>query len=159
MKKHALAKRFPSVEWLDRLLLAIALLVLGRLAARPLIRPSAGPASADGRFSADRAMEDLRVVAREPHAAGSEAQAWVRDYCRVGYDLLRRVAAAQSFDTCPGMEYTANYRLDLPASTFLDNGVMDDTKGGKYDTRKGGTFYATGLCCVRRGQQVCQGPP
>ena len=138
---------------------AIALLVLAWLSAWPLIGQSAVPASAEGRFSAERAMEDLRVVAREPYAAGSEAQARVRDYCRVGYDLLRRVAAAQPFDTCSGMEYTASYRLGLPASTFPDNGVMDDTMGLKYDTRKGGTFYATGLCCVRRGQQVCQGPP
>lgn len=80
MTEQTLAKRSGPVEWLTRLLLAIALLILGGLAAGPLIGPSAVPAGEQGRFSAERAMEDLRVVAREPHAAGSEAQARVRDY-------------------------------------------------------------------------------
>jgi hypothetical protein len=80
MTKHALAKRFGSVEWLARFVLAIALLVLLWLSARPLIGPASVSAGTEGRFSAERAMEDLRVVAREPHPAGSEAQARVRDY-------------------------------------------------------------------------------
>ena len=45
MRKHAIAQWFGSVEWFARLLLAIALLVLGWLSAWPLIGPSIVPAS------------------------------------------------------------------------------------------------------------------
>jgi len=136
MKEHTLAKRFGSVEWFAHLLLAIALLVLGWLAARPLIGPSIVPASAEGRFSAERAMEDLRVVAREPHPAGSEAQAWVRDY------ILAQAAALglnAEVDQSGGVEnvmvrlpgrdatgivlVTGHYDSQPPAPGAGDNGI------------------------------------
>jgi hypothetical protein len=64
-----------------RLVLAAALVLLAVLSALQMIPPRAVPADAPAaRFSAGRAMADLGVVASEPHAAGSEAQARVRAY-------------------------------------------------------------------------------
>ncbi len=64
-----------------RITLLVALILLTGFSALQMIPPRALPASAPaGRFSAERAMADLAVVAREPHAAGSAAQARVRDY-------------------------------------------------------------------------------
>jgi|GEM_PF-2250939 len=64
-----------------RLTLAAVLVLLVGLSALQMIPPRAVPATAPAaRFSAERAMADLQVVAREPHAAGSEAQARVRTY-------------------------------------------------------------------------------
>jgi hypothetical protein len=74
--------------WVVRLGLAVALLALTWLAARPVVTPEVVPASApETTFSAERAMRELRVVAREPHPAGSAAQARVRDH------ILERAAA------------------------------------------------------------------
>ncbi len=64
-----------------RIALGLALLLLAAFSALPLISPPAVAASAPAsQFSAERAMADLQVVAREPHSAGSEAQASVREY-------------------------------------------------------------------------------
>jgi len=64
-----------------RVALGIILLLLVYFSAMPVIPPRAVPADAPTvRFSADRAMADLEVVARVPHAAGSDPQAQVRDY-------------------------------------------------------------------------------
>jgi hypothetical protein len=64
-----------------RLGLSAALILLVILSALQMIPPSAVPADAPPtKFSAGRAMMDLQVVAAEPHAAGSEAQARVRTY-------------------------------------------------------------------------------
>jgi len=67
--------------WVARLGLAVAHVAIVWVAARPVIPPDPVPASApQDAFSAERAMEDLRVVARAPHPAGSAAQARVREY-------------------------------------------------------------------------------
>jgi peptidase M28-like protein len=67
--------------WAVRVGLAVALLAIAWVAARPVVPPEIVPASApETAFSAERAMRELRVVAREPHPAGSAAQAQVRDY-------------------------------------------------------------------------------
>src|SRR5512137_2371085 len=64
-----------------RLVLAAALILLAGLSALQMISPRAVPADAPAaRFSAQRAMADLQVVALEAHAAGSKAQAQVRAY-------------------------------------------------------------------------------
>jgi hypothetical protein len=64
-----------------RITLLVVFILLSALSTLQLIPPRALPANtAAKRFSAGRAMADLAVVAREPHAAGSAAQARVRDY-------------------------------------------------------------------------------
>jgi len=64
-----------------RFLLGIGLLLLAVFSALPLIPPRAVSADAQAtRFSAERAMTDLAVIASEPHGAGSDAQARVREY-------------------------------------------------------------------------------
>lgn len=64
-----------------RILLGVGILLLAGFSALPLIPPRPLSANAPAaRFSAERAMRDLAVIAREPHGAGSEAQARVRDY-------------------------------------------------------------------------------
>lgn len=64
-----------------RITLGIVLIPLAGLSALPMIPPRAVAVDAPANtFSAERAMADLQVVAREPHGAGSDAQARVRDY-------------------------------------------------------------------------------
>jgi hypothetical protein len=61
--------------------LAVALVAIVGVAALPFIPPNPVPASAlQDTFSAERAMEELRLVARAPHPAGSAQQARVREY-------------------------------------------------------------------------------
>jgi hypothetical protein len=74
-------KHVGAGAWIVRLGLAVALLVIAWVAARPVVPPEVVPASAPKTtFSAERAMRELRVVAREPHPAGSDAQARVREH-------------------------------------------------------------------------------
>ncbi|MGH3481245.1 MAG: M20/M25/M40 family metallo-hydrolase [Nocardioidaceae bacterium] len=74
--------RYPPVtRWPLRLALAAALVALALVAAWPVLSPRAAPASvSQSAFSAARAMQDLEVVAAEPHPIGSAAQQRVRDY-------------------------------------------------------------------------------
>ncbi|MFI5622471.1 M20/M25/M40 family metallo-hydrolase [Nocardioides sp. NPDC051685] len=68
-------------NWLARLVLAVALIAATLLAAGLVVPPRAKPTdTAATSFSADRAMQDLEVVAAEPHPIGSAAQHRVRDY-------------------------------------------------------------------------------
>jgi Peptidase family M28 len=91
-----------------RLGLAVALVAIAWVAALPAIPPDPVPASAPkDAFSAQRAMEDLRVVAREPHPVGSAAQGRVREY------ILRRAKA-----------------LGLPAEVQRRSGVESPMWGG-----------------------------
>jgi hypothetical protein len=70
-----------KLNWILRISLLVVLILLAGLSALQMIPPQAVPADAPtARFSAERAMADLQVVAREPHAAGSNAQARVRAY-------------------------------------------------------------------------------
>ena len=63
------------------IILSAAVILLAGFSALQMIPPKAVPADAPAtRFSAERAMTDLQVVAREPHSAGSDAQARVREY-------------------------------------------------------------------------------
>ena len=74
-------KHVGVAAWVVRLGLAVALLAIAWVAARPVIPPEVVPASApESAFSAERAMRELRVVAREPHPSGSAAQARVRNH-------------------------------------------------------------------------------
>jgi hypothetical protein len=63
------------------IILGIMLILLSGFSALPVISPQAVLADAPAtRFSAGRAMNDLQVVASEPHGAGSVAQERVRGY-------------------------------------------------------------------------------
>lgn len=74
-------KRTAAASWMIRLGLAVALVIIVVVAALPMIPPNPVPAGApEGTFSAERAMKDLEVVAREPHPMDSAAQERVRDY-------------------------------------------------------------------------------
>ncbi len=64
-----------------RITFGVVLLLLAALSALPTIPPKAvGTDAPATRFSAERAMNDLEVVADKPHSAGSPEQAIVRDY-------------------------------------------------------------------------------
>ena len=93
-----------------RITLGVVIILLAGISALQMILPKAVPAEAPAsRFSAERAMADLQVVAREPHQAGSDAQAKVRAYIveqveALGLtDGLKPPARSQiSWFACPG---------------------------------------------------------
>ena len=101
-------KRTVVAPWLVRLGLALALVAIAWVAALPAIPPDPVPASAPkDAFSAQRVMEQLRVVAQAPHPIGSAAQARVREY------ILRRART-----------------LRLPAEVQRRRGVKSQWWGG-----------------------------
>jgi hypothetical protein len=107
-------KRTVAPSWLLRLGLAVALAAIAWVAALPAIRPDPVPASAPkDAFSAERAMEELKVVARAPHPIGSAAQAQVREH------ILARAKA-----------------LGLPAEVQRRHGVKSTWWGGFSGTVK-----------------------
>lgn len=86
----------------------MALVAIAWIAALPVVPPDPVPTSApQDAFSAQRAMEDLRAVARAPHPAGSAAQGRVREY------ILARAQA-----------------LGLPAEVQRRSGVESPVWGG-----------------------------
>jgi hypothetical protein len=100
--------RTVVASWAARLGLAVALVAIAWIAALPVVPPDPVPTSApQDAFSAQRAMEDLRVVAREPHPVGSAAQGRVREY------ILARAKA-----------------LGLPAEVQRRSGVESPMWGG-----------------------------
>jgi hypothetical protein len=69
------------VSFKETLLTFIFILFLAIVAVSYLVPPAVVPASAPvTEFSAERAIENLKVIAREPHPTGSIANARVRDY-------------------------------------------------------------------------------
>jgi hypothetical protein len=67
--------------WPLLLVLGAALVGLALVAAWPVVPPRSAPASvSESAFSAERAMQDLEVIAAVPHPIGSAAQQRVRDY-------------------------------------------------------------------------------
>ena len=80
-----------------RSILGVGILLLAVFSALPLVSPRAVSADApSNRFSAERAMADLAVIAKEPHAAGSDAQAHVREYIVAQVGTLGLTAEIQS---------------------------------------------------------------
>jgi hypothetical protein len=70
-----------SVSITEALLSFFFILLVAIVALSYLVPPAVIPASAPATdFSAERAMEHLKVIAREPHPTGSIANARVRDY-------------------------------------------------------------------------------
>jgi hypothetical protein len=108
-----------------RLTLGAAVVVLAVLSAVQMIPPRAIPADAPAtRFSAERAMADLRVVAREPHRAGSPAQARVRDYIVQQVEILGLKAEIQTSGP------VSNILVRLPGS----NPTLPVLVTGHYDS-------------------------
>ena len=70
-----------SVSLTEALLSFVFILLVAIVAVSYLVPPAVVPASAPvTEFSAERAIENLKVIAREPHPTGSTANARVRDY-------------------------------------------------------------------------------
>ncbi len=67
----------PACALLSLLILAVAVGAAFYCLVPPRVVPSTAPLT---EFSASRAFEHLKVIAREPHATGSSANARVRDY-------------------------------------------------------------------------------
>jgi hypothetical protein len=74
----------------------VALVAIAWIAALPVVPPDPVPTnSPKDAFSAQRAMEDLRVVAREPHPVGSAAQGRVREYIQARAKAVELPAEVQ----------------------------------------------------------------
>ena len=70
-----------SVSITEALLSFVFILLVAIAALSYLVPPAVVPAYAPvTEFSAERAIENLKVIAREPHPTGSIANARVRDY-------------------------------------------------------------------------------
>jgi hypothetical protein len=120
-----------------RIALGIALLLLAVFSALPLIPPRAVSADAPAkRFSAERAMSDLEVIASEPHGAGSDAQARVREYFVKQIGILGLQAEIKTsgqlsniFILIPGTDstgtvlVTGHYDSHPPAPGAGDDGI------------------------------------
>ena len=107
-------RRAAVTSWLVRLGLAVGVVAIAWVAALPAIPPDPVPASSPkDAFSAARAMEELKVVARAPHPIGSAAQARVRQH------ILGRAKA-----------------LGLPAKVQRRRGVKSSWWGGWSETVK-----------------------
>ena len=108
-----------------RITLLVVLILLSALSTLQLIPPRALPASAAARrFSAGRAMADLAVVAHEPHAAGSAAQARVRDY------IVSQVTALGLKAEIQASGQVSNILVRLPGS----NPTLPVLVTGHYDS-------------------------
>jgi hypothetical protein len=122
----------PAATWLTRLVLAAALIAATGLAAALVLPPGAEPAdTAATAFSADRAMQDLEVVAAEPHPIGSAAQQRVRDYLQAQASALELPVEVQR-DEGSGAE---NVIVRLPGTSDSGRDVLitahyDSTPGG-----------------------------
>ncbi|WP_332662192.1 M20/M25/M40 family metallo-hydrolase [Aeromicrobium sp.] len=110
-----------AATWLTRLVLAAALIVTTLLAAGLVVPPDAKRADTTATtFSADRAMQDLEVVAAEPHPIGSAAQQRVRDYLTVQAEALDLPVEVQ-LDESSGAE---NVIARLPGTSSSDRDVL-----------------------------------
>lgn len=92
------------------IVLALALTLAALLAWLQLDAPRSRPADAPAeRFSAERAMADVRIIARTPHPMGSPANRAVRDHLvrRLGeLGLSPQVQAADAWDQLDGKDLT-----------------------------------------------------
>jgi len=120
-----------------RILLGLTIFLLAGLSLLQMIPPRVVPTSAPAtRFSAERAMRDMQVVAREPHPAGSEAQARVRAYIVEQVEAIGLTAEIETSGQIsnilvrvPGSDPTgtilvsAHYDSHPPAPGAGDNGI------------------------------------
>jgi Peptidase family M28 len=98
-----------SVSITEILLSFVFILLVAIIAVSYLVPPAVVPASAPATdFSAERALENLKVIAREPHPTGSIANARVRDYLvkqlkREGLEpQIQRTGVASLMEDFPG---------------------------------------------------------
>jgi hypothetical protein len=124
-------KRTLRVSWMVRLGLVVALVAIVLIAALPVVPPNSVPASAPkSTFSAQRAMEDLEVVAREPHPIGSAEQERVRDYILKQAQALGLHAKVQRAEVGPGST-AENIIVRLPGTA---DSARDVLITGHYDS-------------------------
>jgi hypothetical protein len=117
-------KRMVGASWIVRLGLAVALVVIALMAALPVIPPNSVPASAPkSTFSAGRAMEDLKVVAREPHPMGSPQQERVRDYILEQAHALGLPAEVQQAEVTGG-RVAENILVRLPGTANTSRDML-----------------------------------
>ena len=117
-------KRTVGASWMVRLGLAVALVALALLTALPIIPPNPLPESAPKTtFSAQRAMEDLRVVAREPHPIGSAEQERVRDYTLGQAQTLGLSTEVQRAEVAPGRT-AENVMVRIPGTANSSRDVL-----------------------------------
>jgi hypothetical protein len=98
-----------SVSITETLLSFVFILLVAIIAVSYLVPPAVVPAFAPvTEFSAERAIENLKVIAREPHPTGSIANARVRDYLvdqlkQEGLDpQIQRTGVASLMEDFPG---------------------------------------------------------
>ena len=98
-----------SVSFKEALLTFLFILFIAIVALSNLVPPTVVPASAPAvDFSAERAIEHVKVIAREPHPTGSIANARVRDYIVEQLKLQRlepqiqRTGVASLMEDFPG---------------------------------------------------------
>jgi acetylornithine deacetylase/succinyl-diaminopimelate desuccinylase-like protein len=118
-------KRVVEVSWMVRLGLAVALVAIALVAAEPVIPPNPVPASSpESTFSAQRAMDDLEMVARAPHPIGSTEQERVRDYILAQARALGLPTEVQKSEVAPGRT-AKNLIVRLPGTA---NGTADSSR-------------------------------
>ena len=118
-------KRALRASWAVRLGLAVVLVVIALVAALSVIPPGPVPASAsENTFSAERAMEDLRVVAREPHPIGSSEQVRVRDYILGQAEALGLPAEVQRAENVAPGRTAENVIVRLPGAADSTRDVL-----------------------------------
>lgn len=103
----------------------IVLVIIGLIPVTP-VKVTLGTAS-QAEFSAARAMNDLRVIAAEPHSMGSAAQENVKDY------LLSQLLAAGVSTEIQKHDNLANLVVILPGSNPTGKVLVT----GHYDTHSG----------------------
>lgn len=120
-----------------RIVLGIGILIAASFSILPLMPPHANSADVPAtHFSAERAMTDLAVIAKEPHAAGSDAQQRVREYIVAQVDTLglsSEIQASGQFsnilvrirgtDSTGTVLVTGHYDSHPPAPGAGDDGI------------------------------------
>src|SRR3954454_20353828 len=85
-------------DLLERLLLCLALLAIGAYSTLDSGLPQPlGTDAPQNQFSAERAFAHVEVIAKEPHPAGSAANARVREYIEARLENLGLTVQTQSF--------------------------------------------------------------
>jgi hypothetical protein len=116
--------------WLARLVMFLALAAVAGVSAWQILPPNPEPSASQITFSTDRAMQDLEVVAAEPHPIGSPAQDVVRDYIVAQAAELGLQAEVQT-DAVTGGD---NVIVRLPGTNDDD---LDVLVTGHYDSAPG----------------------
>jgi hypothetical protein len=106
--------------WLARVTMVLALAAMTAVAAWQILPPDPDPPATPNAFSTAGAMQDLEVVAAEPHPIGSPAQEVVRDYIVAQAAELGLQAEVQS-DAATGGD---NLVVRLPGTNDDDLDVL-----------------------------------